>query len=229
MNKKNFVIAIDGHSSCGKSTLAKQMAKLLDIVYVDSGAMYRAVTLYMMRQSVFSFGLPNVDKVVEHLKDVQIEFKIINGQLNTFLNDENVENEIRGMDVSEKVSLISAIPEVRCKLVEWQQQMAESVSLIMDGRDIGTVVFPSAEVKLFVTADAKVRAERRFLELKEKGENPNFEAVYANVVERDTIDSQREVSPLRQAEDAHLVDNSKMTKEEQLTYCMNIVKETLEN
>ncbi len=224
---KHIVIAVDGHSSCGKSTMAKQIAKSLNLLYVDSGAMYRAVTLYSMQHIDFSKPPIDTNDIIRLLPEIHIDFKKEKGLYYTFLNEENVENEIRQMEVSKQVSLVSAIPEVRKKLVKLQRQLSDNHNIIMDGRDIGTVVFPKADIKFFVTAEAKVRAERRYLELKEKGMETNFKSVWGNIIKRDEIDSNRETSPLIQARDAILIDNSNMNQQEQLEFALNLIKEKL--
>lgn len=211
--QKKIVIAIDGHSSCGKSTLAKALAKTLDYVYVDSGAMYRAVALYFKRQQI---DLNSEQQVSEALKNISISFSIIEGINTSFLNGENVENEIRSLDISNMVSEVAAISAVRKKLVEEQQKLGKDKGIVMDGRDIGSVVFPNAELKLFVTADVKIRGIRRYEELLEKGFSVSLEEILDNLKKRDFIDSNRADSPLLQAKDAVLLDNSHMTRDEQL-------------
>ena len=231
---KKIIIAIDGHSSCGKSTMAKQLAKDIGYVYVDTGAMYRAVTLYAMRNGMY----PDAGIQEEALKadidagKIQITFKFNaeTGRPDTYLNGEKVEDEIRQMEVSNRVSPIAALPFVRALLTEQQQAMGKEKGIVMDGRDIGTAVFPQAEMKVFVTASAKVRAERRYKELLEKAKTQeelaalNFDEVLKNVEERDYIDSHREVAPLRQAEDALVLDNSNMTREEQSAWLLEKYK-----
>lgn len=215
---KKITIAIDGHSSCGKSTMAKDLAKKVGYIYVDTGAMYRAVTLYALRNGLF-----NADDTIREeelqakMSEINISFKLNEetGKPDTYLNDELVEQDIRTMEVSNLVSPIAALPFVREALVAQQQKMGEEKGIVMDGRDIGTVVFPNAELKVFVTASAEVRAERRYKELIGKGMEADFDKILKNVQERDFIDSHREVSPLRQADDALLLDNSHMTIEEQ--------------
>ncbi len=215
---KKITIAIDGHSSCGKSTMAKDLAKKVGYIYVDTGAMYRAVTLYALRNGLF-----NADDTIREeelqakMSEINISFKLNEetGKPDTYLNDELVEQDIRTMEVSNLVSPIAALPFVREALVAQQQKMGEEKGIVMDGRDIGTVVFPNAELKVFVTASAEVRAERRYKELIGKGMEADFDEILKNVQERDFIDSHREVSPLRQADDALLLDNSHMTIEEQ--------------
>ena len=213
---KKITIAIDGHSSCGKSTMAKDLARRVGYIYVDTGAMYRSVTLYALRHHLFrEDGTILTDELEEALKDIIIEQKLVDGKTTTFLNGENVELEIRSLEVSNHVSPIAALPFVRTALVAQQQRMGQEGGVVMDGRDIGTVVFPNAELKIFVTASAEVRAQRRYDELKEKGMPADFDDILKNVQERDYIDSHREVSPLRQADDALLLDNSHMTIPEQ--------------
>lgn len=215
---KKIVIAIDGFSSCGKSTMAKDLAKEVGYIYVDTGAMYRSVTLYALRNNLFSEdGTVKEDELKERIGDVNISFKLNTqtGRPDTYLNGERVEDEIRSLEVSQKVSPIAAIPFVREKLVKEQQKMGEAKGIVMDGRDIGTVVFPHAELKIFVTASAEVRAQRRYDELQAKGMPANFDDILKNVQERDYIDSHRATSPLRQADDAIVLDNSHMTIAEQ--------------
>ena len=219
-----ITIAIDGHSSCGKSTMAKQLAKDLGYVYVDTGAMYRTVTLYAMRKGyIDAENNVNTNLLQNDMQSIGISFIIgkESGRPEAYLNGERVEDEIRGIEVSKRVSLIAALPFVRKALVEMQREMGEKGGVVMDGRDIGTTVFPNAELKVFVTASAEVRAQRRFEELRAKGDDVNYDDILANVKERDYIDSHRDVSPLRKADDALLLDNSNMTIPEQ--------KEWLEN
>ena len=215
---KKITIAIDGHSSCGKSTMAKDLAKKIGYVYVDTGAMYRAVTLFALRNNLLEEdGAVKVDELEKRMDEIKISFKFNTEtqRPDTYLNGELVEKEIRGMEVSNHVSPIAAIGFVREAMVAQQQRMGKKGGIVMDGRDIGTVVFPNAELKVFVTATAEVRAQRRYDELKGKGQEADFEEILKNVQERDYIDSHREVSPLRQAEDALLLDNSNMTIPEQ--------------
>lgn len=216
---KKITIAIDGHSSCGKSTMAKQLAADLGYIYVDTGAMYRAVTLYALRNGLMNAETKEIktEELQQQIEDVKIGF-VLNeqGQKQTVLNGEVVEQEIRQMLVSNCVSPVAALGFVRAHLVALQQKMGEEGGIVMDGRDIGTVVFPNAELKVFVTASAEVRAQRRLAELQGKGDTTTtFEEVLKNVEERDYIDTHREVTPLRQAEDAKLLDNSNMTIPEQ--------------
>ena len=211
---KKITIAIDGLSSCGKSTMAKELAKAIGYIYVDTGAMYRAVTLFALRHGIFNAdGSVQLEKLKEMMPQIGVSFKLnsATGRPETYLNSENVEQEIRSMEVSAHVSPIAAIDFVRTALVEQQQQMGKEKGIVMDGRDIGTVVFPDAELKIYVTADAEMRAQRRFEELKEKGQPADFNTILKNVQERDYIDSHREVSPLRKADDALELDNSHLT------------------
>ena len=211
-----ITVAIDGYSSTGKSTMAKWLAAEVGYRYIDSGAMYRAVTLYAMRNRLIDNNR-NVDQVrlTEALTSIRIDFFRDGNKQKTLLNGENVENEIRMMDVSSNVSVIAAIPEVRHRLVALQRELGKDGGIVMDGRDIGTTVFPDAQLKVFVTSSAEVRAERRYKELLEKGEKVAYEDVLANVVERDHIDETRDESPLRKADDALLIDNSHLSREEQ--------------
>ncbi|GAA4647694.1 (d)CMP kinase [Pontixanthobacter gangjinensis] len=228
--EKKITIAIDGHSSTGKSTVAKRLAKELGYVYVDTGAMYRAVTLYMMRKVFVSKDNFNKEAILRHLPFVDLEFKLNEetGNADMYMEGENVENEIRYMEVSEQVSRVSAIPEVRKKLVEEQQEMGKEKGVVMDGRDIGTVVFPDAELKIFMTASTEKRAQRRYDELKERGEDVSYEEVEKNVKKRDYLDSTREDSPLVKAEDAIEFDNSNMDLEEQFDKILKIVKDKIQ-
>ncbi|SEF59545.1 MULTISPECIES: (d)CMP kinase [Parabacteroides] len=215
---KKIVIAIDGFSSCGKSTMAKDLAKEIGYTYIDTGAMYRAVTLYSIQQGFFSGNRLDEEKLRTSMDTIRItqRFNSETGRSDTFLNGVNVENEIRSMEVAGKVSLIAALPFVRHAMVPLQQKMGEEKGVVMDGRDIGTVVYPDAELKIFVTASPEIRAQRRLDELKAKGDTKStFEDVLLNVKERDEIDSTRKEGPLRQAEDALVLDNSYMTIPEQ--------------
>ena len=215
---KKITIAIDGFSSCGKSTMAKDLAKEIGYIYVDTGAMYRSVTLYALRHNLFNAdGTIREEELQALMKDINISFKINKetGRPDTYLNGENVENEIRTMEVSSHVSPIATLAFVRKELVEQQQRMGAEKGIVMDGRDIGTVVFPNAELKIFVTASAEVRAQRRYDELKAKGMEADFADILKNVQERDYIDSHRETSPLRKADDALELDNSQLTIAEQ--------------
>ena len=216
--KKKIIVAIDGHSSCGKSTMAKDLAREVGYIYVDTGAMYRTVTLYALRHGMFQpDGTVNEEALREAMPTVQVSFVLDPAtQLpHACLNGEDVENDIRGMEVSSHVSPIAALPFVREAMTRQQQLMGQAKGIVMDGRDIGTVVFPQAELKVFVTASAEVRAQRRYDELTAKGKTVNYEEILQNVTERDYIDSHRSVAPLRQAPDALLLDNSHLTIAEQ--------------
>ena len=219
----NIIVAVDGYSSCGKSTIAKALAKYAGYIYVDTGAMYRAVALFAHRACLAE----HLEQVVERLQDIHISFvQTPNGQHVT-LNGEDVEAEIRTLEIGNLASQVSTIKEVRAFLVAQQQVMGEHKGIVMDGRDIGTVVFPNAELKLFLTASPEVRAERRFKELQAKGENPVFEEVLRDTNDRDYRDTHRAESPLRQAEDAVVVDNSLMTREEQMEHIIEIFQRAL--
>lgn len=230
MTKKKIVIAIDGHSSCGKSTLAKSLARELGYAYIDSGAMYRAVTLFALRNGLINNGKVDEKKLISRMKDIRITFEwdTDTEKNTTFLNGENIENEIRQLEVSNNVSPVSTIAGVRSELVKQQRENGQNKGIVMDGRDIGTVVFPDAELKIFMTASPEIRAQRRFLELKEKGAEVDFDKILQNVEERDTIDSGREVSPLKKADDAIVLDNSHLTRDEQLQWALNKAKELIE-
>ncbi|MFA7446304.1 MAG: (d)CMP kinase [Flavobacteriaceae bacterium] len=221
-----ITIAIDGFSSTGKSTIAKQLAKHLGYVYVDTGAMYRAVALYALNQGFIGEDFFEVEKLVSHLDKIEIRFKYNPeaGISETYLNGKNVEKEIRSLEVSGYVSKVAEISEVRAKLVKEQQEMGKNKGIVMDGRDIGTVVFPEAELKLFITSKPQIRAQRRFDELINKGESVTFEEVLANVTQRDYIDTHRADSPLTKADDAIEIDNSEMTKEEQFDKILQLVQ-----
>lgn len=220
---KKITIAIDGYSSCGKSTMAKDLAKEIGYVYVDTGAMYRSVTLYALQHQLFNDdNSVKVDELEKEMPNIHIGFKVnaATGRPDCYLNGQLVEKEIRSLEVSNHVSPIATIPFVREALVAQQQKMGQEKGIVMDGRDIGTTVFPDAELKIFVTADSQVRAQRRYDELKQKGMSADFNAILKNVEERDYIDTHREVSPLRKAEDAITLDNSKMTIPEQKAWLM---------
>ena len=224
---KKIVIAIDGFSSCGKSTMAKDLAREIGYIYVDTGAMYRSVTLYALRNDMFGDdGKVDEARLHDAIDKIEIAFRLNDetGRPDTLLNGECVEKDIRGLEVSSKVSLIAALPFVREKLVKEQQKMGLAKGIVMDGRDIGTVVFPQAEVKIFVTASAEVRAQRRYDELMAKGMPADFEDILKNVQERDYMDSHRAVSPLRKADDAIELDNSHMTIAEQKAWLMEKFK-----
>lgn len=227
---KKITIAIDGHSSCGKSTMAKDLARRIGYVYIDTGAMYRAVTLFAMRHNLIANGHVDAAKLQEEMGNIHISLRLNpeTQRPDTYLNGECVEREIRTMEVSRHVSLIAALPFVRSAMVEMQREMGKEKGVVMDGRDIGTVVFPHAELKIFVTASAEVRAQRRYDELTAKGEKCNYEEILENVKERDRIDSTRETSPLRQAEDAIVLDNTHMTIPEQENWLMEEYKKRTE-
>lgn len=227
---KKITIAIDGFSSCGKSTMAKDLAKQLGYIYVDTGAMYRAVTLFAMQHGLFNAdGSVKTQDLQQQMNHINITFKLnkLTGRPDTYLNNELVESNIRTLEVSNHVSQIAAIPFVREAMVAQQQRLGKDKAVVMDGRDIGTVVFPEAELKVFVTASAEVRAQRRYDELKEKGMPADFNDILKNVEERDYLDSHREVSPLRKAPDAIELDNSHMTIAEQSAWLMKLVKERI--
>lgn len=219
---KKIVIAIDGFSSCGKSTMAKDLARDIEYIYIDSGAMYRAVTLYCLEHHFFDGEAIDTASLKEAMKDIHISFQFnaTTGRPDTYLNGENVEGKIRTMEVSSHVSPVAALGFVREAMVAQQQAMGKEKGIVMDGRDIGTTVFPDAELKIFVTASAEIRAQRRYDELKAKGQEASYEEILANVKERDFIDQNREVSPLRRADDAILLDNSNLTIAEQKEWLM---------
>ena len=219
---KKIIIAIDGFSSCGKSTFAKAIAARLGYIFIDTGAMYRAVTLYALEHGAIIDGKVAEDRVVALLPDVNISFRFNaeRGASDAYVNGERVEDKIRSIEVSNMVSHVSSIAQVREKLVAMQQQMGRARGVVMDGRDIGTVVFPDAELKIFMTAEPQVRAERRYAELKAKGDDVTMEEILENVISRDKADMTREISPLRQAEDAVVLDNSHMSVEEQMAWFM---------
>lgn len=226
--KDKLTIAIDGWSSCGKSTLAKALAKELEYIYVDSGAMYRGVALYAMRNGWVSSSHTNKKDIIDNLNKIHLAFESTQpGKADLLLNNENVEQEIRKIEVSNVVSAIATIKEVRKHLVNLQRKLGNSGGVVMDGRDIGSVVFPNAELKLFVTADVDIRAQRRYDELQAKGEEVTFDEVKSNLKQRDEMDSTREESPLIQTDDAVVLDNSHLSPEEQLQVALDLVKERL--
>jgi len=229
MTNHKIVVAIDGHSSCGKSTIAKAVAVRFGYIFIDSGAMYRAVTLFALRHQLISEGTVKEQELIDLLPEIQIDFRYNpeKQKSDTYLNGENVEEEIRQLTVSQNVSPVATIAEVRAAMVRLQQEMGKDKGIVMDGRDIGTVVFPDAELKLFVTASAEIRAQRRFEELTAKGEPVLYDEILQNVQERDRIDSTREASPLRKADDALILDNSYMTREEQLVWVIEQVERSL--
>lgn len=227
MKTKKITIAIDGYSSCGKSTLAKDLAAELGYIFIDSGAMYRAVTYYALENKLIEGSAINLEKLEAHLQDIQLEFRSVPGYDKPilFMNGQNVEEAIRQPEINALVSNIAVIESVRTKLVDEQRKMGKLGGIVMDGRDIGSVVFPDAELKLFVTADISTRTERRFEELQQKGISITKDEVQANLIERDHIDSTRKISPLTQVEDAIVIDNSHLTRQEQLNLALELVSE----
>jgi len=226
---KKITIAIDGHSSTGKSTLAKQLAKALDYIYVDSGAMYRAVTLYALEQGFISDEKFDPNALISNIENVNIEFKKEgNNPTVLYLNNKEVSSKIRGMEVSNLVSKVAALPQVRQCLVKEQRKMGQNKGIVMDGRDIGTVVFPEAELKIFMTASAQTRTQRRFDELTAKGEQVDFNEVYENITSRDYKDSTRADSPLTQAKDARVLDNTNLTQSQQYKIVMDWIKDLID-
>ena len=225
-----LIIAIDGYSSCGKSTFAKQIAKTLGYIYIDSGAMYRAVTLYCLENNLIDKGEILMSKLLGKLDKIEIEFRFNqDSQLfETILNGENVEEKIRTVYISNYVSPVSKIKEVREKMVEIQRNLGKDKGIVMDGRDIGTVVFPDANLKIFMTASPAIRAQRRYDESIEKGQNVSYKEIEKNILSRDRIDERREISPLKRAHDALLLDNSHLSVEEQMEWVMKIIKDILE-
>ncbi len=225
---KKITIAIDGHSSCGKSTMAKDLAREIGYIYIDSGAMYRAVTYYCLQHDLFTEDSVKLGELQAAMPDIKITFRLnAEGRPETYLNGVCIEKEIRGMAVSSRVSLIATIGFVREAMVALQQEMGKDKGIVMDGRDIGTTVFPDAELKVFVTASAEVRAQRRYDELQAKGEEASYESILENVKERDRIDSGRAISPLRKADDALELDNSHMTIPEQKAWLMEQYYKTI--
>lgn len=222
-----IIIAIDGHSSCGKSTLAKDLSRMLQLTYIDTGAMYRAVTLFALRNNLIVNGVVDAPALQSRIGEISIELikNPITTKVETHLNGENVENEIRTLEVSSHVSAVSTLAFVRKRLVELQQQMGEKGGIVMDGRDIGTVVFPNADLKLFMTASPEIRAKRRFDEMIQKGEEVTFDEILENVKTRDHIDSTRTESPLKKADDALVLDNSHITPQQQLDWIMERLKD----
>lgn len=223
---KKIIVAIDGFSSCGKSTMAKELARETGYIYVDTGAMYRAVSLFCIRHGWIKDDFIDTDKIEQHLSEMHLEFKTnTEGKAEIYLNGENVEQDIRTLEVANGASKVSTIRAVRKELVRQQQLMGQSKGIVMDGRDIGTVVFPNAELKIFLTASPEIRAQRRMEEMKNKGQKVNYEDVLANVLERDERDQNRKESPLKQAEDAILINNSEMTLREQQELLRNLFRE----
>ena len=229
---RKITIAIDGHSSCGKSTMAKDLAREIGYIYIDSGAMYRCCTLFCIEQGLIKAdGTPDAEALESRMQEIHVSFRLNpdTGRPDTYLNGENVETRIRTMEVSGLVSPVAALPFVRAAMTAQQQAMGREGGIVMDGRDIGTAVFPHAEMKVFVTASDEIRAQRRYDELVAKGEQPDFEAVLQNLRERDHIDSTRAVAPLRQADDALVLDNSHMTIAEQKQWLLDRFKERVED
>jgi CMP/dCMP kinase len=223
--EKKLIIAIDGYSSCGKSTFARSIAKELNYIYIDSGAMYRAVTLYCLRKGYIAKNVLTIGSIISGLKDMDIEF-VYNPDIleyETFLNSENVEKEIRGIEVTSFVSRISQIQEVRTRMVELQRQIGIFKGIVMDGRDIGTVVFPDADIKIFMTASVDIRAKRRFDELIAKDLKVDFEEIKSGIIARDISDENRDISPLKRADDAIILNNTHMTVEEQMIWIKQII------
>ena len=223
---KKIIIAIDGYSACGKSTFAREIAARLGYIFIDTGAMYRAVTLYGLRHGAIRDDRVDETALVALLPEVNITFAFNpdRGASDVILNGENVETQIRSLEVSDYVSRVSQIAAVRQKLVDMQQRMGEQKGVVMDGRDIGTAVFPNAELKIFMTADPEVRAQRRYAELKAKGQQPSLEEIAANLRERDYADEHRAISPLRQAPDARVLDNSRMSVAQQMDWVMDLIE-----
>ena len=224
MNKKGLVIAIDGFSSTGKSSISKVVADTLGLIHIDTGAMYRAITLFGLRNFKNEKQEIDLSKLLQNLNEISLEFRENSGKLEIYLNGENVSKEIRTTEVSDNVSFIAKQPEVRERLVVLQRDIAEKQGVIMDGRDIGTVVLPNADYKFFLTASVDERARRRFLELQSLGIETTIEEVKQNLIERDRIDSEREISPLKQAEDAILIDNTNLNKEETIDLILSYIK-----
>ena len=225
MIKKQITIAIDGYSACGKSTLAKDLAKILSFIFIDSGAMYRGVALYCLQNNLFNAdGTPKQVEIIQALKNITLSFQLINDNNCLLLNGKNVEELIRGTEVAAVVSKVATIKEVRVKLVMEQQKMGANGGIVMEGRDIGSVVFPKAELKLFITASQEIRAQRRYLELKSKGIEAKINEISLNLAERDLMDSSRKESPLIQVADAIVMDNSKLTRKEQLDFVLNLLR-----
>ncbi len=227
--EKKIIIAIDGYSSCGKSTVAKEIARKLNYTFIDSGAMYRAVTLYCIRNGLIENGVINMETLPEKLRTVRITFGYnpVTSHDDIFLNGENVEQEIRQLSVAQNVSQVAAIGMVRQILVAQQQEMGRAKGIVMDGRDIGTVVFPGAELKIFMTADARIRAQRRYDEMIARKEKVNFDEILTNITERDRYDENRTESPLRKAQDAIVLDNSYLTKEEQYNWILSEIEKRI--
>jgi cytidylate kinase len=225
-----LIIAIDGYSSCGKSTFARAIAQELNYIHIDSGAMYRAVTLYCLRNNYIGGNFIRMEYILSDIDEIDVSF-VFNpdvSEYETFLNSQNVEKEIRGFEVSSYVSRISQIPEVRSRMVALQRQIGQNKGVVMDGRDIGTVVFPDADIKIFMTASVDIRSRRRYDELKAKNMEVDFEEVRKNIIARDITDENRDISPLRRADDAIILDNSRMTVEEQMEWVRKIIRNKLD-
>ena len=229
--KKKIIIAIDGHSSTGKSTMAKQLAKALNYIYLDTGAMYRAITYYALQKNLISKKHFNKEQLIKELKNVKINFKHHphSGEIEIYLNGKNIEKKIRQIQVSNFVSQIATIPAIRKKLVNQQREIGKNKGIVIDGRDIGSVVFPDAELKIFMTASPEVRAKRRYKELQEKGEKVTYNEVLKNIIQRDKIDSNRSVSPLRKTNDAIELDNTNITQEEQFKKVLKLAQDKILN
>jgi cytidylate kinase len=227
--QKKLIIAIDGYSSCGKSTFAKSIAKELNYIFIDSGAMYRTVTLYSMRRGFIGNGSLNIQGILDEINNIHIDFLFnpTKNEYDTFLNSENIEEEIRSMEVASHVSRISQISEVRAHMVDLQRQIGVNKGIVMDGRDIGTVVFPDADIKIFMTATIDIRTRRRYNELKEKGIQIDIEEIKRNLIARDIADENRDVSPLKRADDAIILDNSRMSVDEQMGWIKSIIQKKL--
>jgi cytidylate kinase len=227
--EKKVIIAIDGYSSCGKSTFAKMIAKELNYIFIDSGAMYRAITLWCIRNNFISDSYIDTEAIVAGLTNISVNF-VLNSETNTpeiFLNSENVENQIRSLEVTKYVSAVSRIPEVRSRLVELQRKIGAGKGVVMDGRDIGTVVFPNADIKIFMTASVDIRAKRRYDEFIAKGIGVDFEEIRSGIIARDIADENRDISPLRKADDAIVLDNSRMSVEAQMIWIREIIEKKL--
>ncbi len=226
-NIHTIIIAIDGHSSCGKSTVAKDIAKKFDLTYIDTGAMYRAVTLFAMQKGLISDGQVNADDLQSQIGNIHVELRKNQStkQIETFLNGTNVESEIRSLEISNHVSGVSALAFVRKRMVELQQEMGKAGGVVLDGRDIGTVVFPNAHLKIFMTAAPEIRAQRRFDEMQQKGEAVTLDEILENVILRDHLDSTRKESPLKQAEDALVLDNSHLSRQDQMDWILDQLKQ----
>ncbi|HLN21581.1 MAG TPA: (d)CMP kinase [Bacteroidales bacterium] len=223
---RKLTIAIDGYSSCGKSTFARSIARELNYIYIDSGAMYRAVTLFCLRKNLINTSGPDESGIIASLHEIHIDF-VFNpdlGEYETWLNSENVETEIRNMEVTSHVSRISQIPEVRARMVQLQRQIGVFKGIVMDGRDIGTVVFPDADIKIFMTASVDIRARRRYDELRAKGINIDLEEVKNGIIARDIADENRDISPLRRADDAVVLDNSRMSVQQQMAWFKDLIE-----